>query len=68
MSSPARPVTTLDKTEILDGLFASWEDIDRFTITKDGEGFWPAPIVQRRLHNWLVMYFHNTKKGESPSK
>jgi uncharacterized protein (TIGR03083 family) len=29
VSSPARPVTTLDKTEILDGLFASWEDIDR---------------------------------------
>lgn len=28
MSSPSRPVTTLDKPAVLDGLFASWRDID----------------------------------------
>lgn len=28
MSSPSRPVTTLDKPDVLDGLFASWRDTD----------------------------------------
>jgi hypothetical protein len=45
-----------------------WQGIDRFVITKGDDGYWPASIVRQRLQNWLVMYFHNTKKGESPSK
>jgi hypothetical protein len=28
MSSPSRPVTNLDKSDVLEGLFASWDDID----------------------------------------
>jgi uncharacterized protein (TIGR03083 family) len=28
MSSPSRPVTTLDKADVLEGLFAVWDDID----------------------------------------
>jgi hypothetical protein len=40
---------------------AEWEDIDRFTITKGDDGFWPRSIVEQRLRNWLVMYFDKTK-------
>jgi uncharacterized protein (TIGR03083 family) len=28
MSSPSRPVTNLDKSDVLDGLFGSWDEID----------------------------------------
>ena len=28
MNSPSRPVTQLDKSDVLDGLFASWDNID----------------------------------------
>jgi uncharacterized protein (TIGR03083 family) len=28
VSSPSRPVTNLDKSDVLEGLFASWDDID----------------------------------------
>jgi hypothetical protein len=44
-----------------------WYGIDRFIITKAIDGSWPASIVRQRLHNWLVMYFHNTQKGD-PAK
>jgi hypothetical protein len=44
-----------------------WEDVERLIINKD-DGCWPASIVQQRLHNWLVMYFHNIRKGATPSK
>jgi hypothetical protein len=48
----------------------SWQSIDRFVIIKAGynNGYWPASIVTQRLHNWLVAYFYNIKKGVQPSK
>jgi uncharacterized protein (TIGR03083 family) len=50
VSSPARPVTKLDKTETLDGLFASWDDIDRL-MAGVTEADWGKPTP---LPGWCV--------------
>ena len=50
MSSPARPVTVLPKTEVLSGLFASWDDIDRL-MTPISEEQWRTPSA---LPGWTV--------------
>lgn len=50
MTSPARPVTQLDKSDLLSGLFAAWDAIDRLL---DGlpESGWQAPTP---LPGWNV--------------
>ena len=50
MNSPSRPVTQLDKGEVLDGLFASWDAIDRLL---DGlpDAAWKSPTP---LPGWCV--------------
>ncbi|OBI81748.1 maleylpyruvate isomerase family mycothiol-dependent enzyme [Mycobacterium sp. E740] len=50
MNSPSRPVTHLDKSEVLAGLFAVWNDID--TLVSDlTEAQWQAPTP---LPEWSV--------------
>jgi len=50
VNSPSRPVTQLDKGEVLDGLFASWDAIDRLL---DGlpDAAWKSPTP---LPGWCV--------------
>jgi uncharacterized protein (TIGR03083 family) len=50
VTSPARPVTQLDKSDVLSGLFAAWDAIDRLL---DGlpESGWDAPTP---LPGWSV--------------
>lgn len=50
MSSPARPVTRLDKTETLAGLFAVWDDIDTLMASVAAEQ-WRQPSP---LPGWCV--------------
>lgn len=50
MNSPARPVTLLDKSDVLDGLFASWRNIDALLQTV-GPADWAAPTS---LPGWTV--------------
>ena len=50
MPSPNRPVTTLDKDEILAGLFASWNAIDRL-LAELPEISWHTPTP---LPGWAV--------------
>ncbi len=50
MNSPTRPVTQLDKSEILDGLFASWDAIDRL-VTDLPDARWQSPTP---LPGWCV--------------
>ena len=50
MPSPNRPVTTLDKDEILAGLFASWNAIDRL-LAELPEISWQIPTP---LPDWAV--------------
>jgi hypothetical protein len=47
-----------------------WEDVERFVVGKSlaWQSGWPSFTVQQRLHNWLVAYFYNIKKGATPSK
>ena len=49
MSSP-RPVLELDKAEVLDGLFASWDDIEQF-MANVPEADWQRPSA---LPGWSV--------------
>jgi uncharacterized protein (TIGR03083 family) len=50
VNSPTRPVTQLDKSEILDGLFASWDAIERL-VTDLPDARWQSPTP---LPGWCV--------------
>jgi uncharacterized protein (TIGR03083 family) len=50
MSSPSRPVTELDKSEVLSGLFATWDNLDRL-LTGLSEQRWQT---QTPLPGWSV--------------
>jgi uncharacterized protein (TIGR03083 family) len=50
VTSPARASTQLDKSEILDGLFASWDAIDRL-LTRLADARWHSPTP---LPGWCV--------------
>jgi uncharacterized protein (TIGR03083 family) len=50
MSSPSRPVTTLNKSDVLDGLFGSWDEIDR-VVGALTESEWQAATP---LPGWTV--------------
>ena len=50
MNSPARPSAHLDKSEILNGLFASWDEIDRL-MTGLPDAQWTSPTP---LPGWCV--------------
>ncbi|MGH3968686.1 MAG: maleylpyruvate isomerase family mycothiol-dependent enzyme [Mycobacterium sp.] len=51
MSSPARPVTQLDKTEVLSGLFSSWDTLDRLvTGLTDEQWQTPTPLPGWSVH------------------
>jgi len=50
MSSPARPVTELDKADVLSGLFGTWDSLDRL-LTGLSEQQWQTPTP---LPGWCV--------------
>ena len=52
MSSPARPVTELDKSDVLSGLFGTWDSLDRL-LTGLSEEQWqtPTPLPGWCVHN-----------------
>jgi uncharacterized protein (TIGR03083 family) len=50
MSSPSRPVTELDKSDVLSGLFATWDSLDRL-LTGLSEQQWQTPTP---LPGWCV--------------
>jgi uncharacterized protein (TIGR03083 family) len=52
MSSPARPVTELDKSDVLSGLFETWDSLDRL-LTGLSEEQWqtPTPLPGWSVHN-----------------
>jgi uncharacterized protein (TIGR03083 family) len=50
MSSPARPVTKLDKSEVLSALFGTWDSLDRL-LAGLSEEQWRAPTP---LPGWCV--------------
>jgi uncharacterized protein (TIGR03083 family) len=50
VNSPSRPATHLDKSEVLDGLFASWDVIDRL-MTGQPDAQWKLPTA---LPGWCV--------------
>ncbi len=50
MSSPARPVTVLPKSEVLPALFSSWDDIDHL-VAPISEDQWRTPSA---LPGWSV--------------
>jgi len=52
MSSPGRPVTELDKSDVLSGLFGTWDSLDRL-LTGLSEQQWqtPTPLPGWTVHN-----------------
>src|ERR1700739_1327699 len=52
MSSPSRPVTELDKSDVLTGLFETWDSLDRL-LTGLSEQQWqtPTPLPGWSVHN-----------------
>jgi uncharacterized protein (TIGR03083 family) len=50
MSSPSRPVTELDKSEVLSGLFGTWDSLDQL-LTGLSERQWQRPTT---LPGWSV--------------
>ena len=52
MSSPSRPVTELDKSDVLSGLFDTWDSLDRL-LTGLSEQQWqtPTPLPGWSVHN-----------------
>jgi uncharacterized protein (TIGR03083 family) len=52
MSSPAPPVTELDKSEVLSGLFGTWDSLDQL-LTGLSERQWraPTPLPGWSVHN-----------------
>jgi uncharacterized protein (TIGR03083 family) len=55
MSSPARPVTELDKSDVLSGLFDTWDSLDRL-LTGLSEEQWqtPTPLPGWSVHNVIA--------------
>lgn len=52
MNSPSRPATLLDKSDVLDGLFASWDAIDRLmTALPDAQWTTPTPLPGWCVHD-----------------
>ena len=55
VTSPARPLTRLDKSEILDGLFASWDAVDRLVADLSDEEWNAAtPLPQWRVRDVIA--------------
>jgi uncharacterized protein (TIGR03083 family) len=52
MSSPSRPVTELDKSDVLSALFGTWDSLDRL-VTGRSEQQWqtPTPLPGWCVHN-----------------
>ena len=52
MSSPSRPVTEVDKSDVLSGLFETWDSLDRL-LTGLSEQQWqtPTPLPGWSVHN-----------------
>jgi uncharacterized protein (TIGR03083 family) len=50
VTSPSRPLTLLDKDDVLDGLFACWDDIDRL-MADEPDARWRTPTS---LPGWCV--------------
>lgn len=50
MTSPSRPLSVLEKSDVLAGLFGSWNDIDRLLADLPDEG-WTSPTP---LPGWCV--------------
>ena len=51
MVSPHRPVTELDKSDVLSGLFASWDTLDRLTTgLTDEQWQLPTPLPDWNVH------------------
>ena len=55
MSSSARPVTELDKSDVLSGLFGTWDSLDRL-LTGLSEQQWqtPTPLPGWSVHNVIA--------------
>ena len=52
MSSPTRPATHLDKSDVLEGLFASWDAIDRLVCDlPDARWMSPTPLPGWCVHD-----------------
>lgn len=52
MNSPARPATVLDKSDVLDGLFAAWDAIDELmTGLPDAQWTTPTPLPGWCVHD-----------------
>jgi uncharacterized protein (TIGR03083 family) len=52
VTSPSRPATLLDKSDVLDGLFASWDAIDRLmTGLPDAQWTTPTPLPGWCVHD-----------------
>lgn len=52
MTSPARPLSRLDKSEVLAGLFGSWDDIDGLlTDLPDASWAMPTPLPGWSVHD-----------------
>ena len=55
MSSPSRPVTELDKSDVLSGLFDTWDSLDGL-LTGLSEQQWqtPTPLPGWTVHNVIA--------------
>src|ERR1700757_4280625 len=52
MSSPARPVTELDKSDVLSGLFGTWDSLDRLLAgLSEEQRQTPTPLPGWSVHN-----------------
>ena len=52
VSSPSRPVTQLDKSDVLSGLFAEWDDIDAVVgDLPDEQWHQPTPLPGWNVHD-----------------
>jgi Mycothiol maleylpyruvate isomerase N-terminal domain len=56
MSSPARPVTELDKSDVLSGLFDTWDSLDRLLTGLSGQQWQtPTPLPGWTVHNFIEL-------------
>jgi len=52
MSSPSRPVTELDKSDVLSGLFGTWDSLDQLLTGLSERQWWmPTPLPGWSVHN-----------------
>ena len=55
MSSPSRPVTKVDKSDVLSGLFGTWDSLDQLlTGLSDEEWHTPTPLPGWSVHNVIA--------------